>query len=371
VADALGFIFYEGVEPQQQLLDYLRDRQLLLVMDNYEHLSDGAGLVSDVLCSAPEVKVLATSRARLNVQGEQLFHLSGMEFPDWETPEDAARYSAVQLFLQSARRARAGFELTSDDLTYLTRICRLVGGMPLALVLAAAWAEMLTPEEIAAEIGRSMELLETEVQDTPSRQRSIRAVFDHTWCQLTDRERQVFQGLSVFRGGFTREAAQAVTGATLRDLMSLVNKSLLTRDSAGRYDAHELLRQYGSDRLDRAPTRGGAVRDRHCAYFVSALQRWDADRISDREYAALAEMDVDIENVRSAWNWAVERGQVERLDHGLDALLWYYIVRARYQEGEAASKNVANGLATIGSPIAQRVWGFWRSGVCVLRSWEA
>ena len=161
VTAVLGFTFYGGGEPQEQLLDYLQGKQLLLVMDNYEHLLDGVGLVSELLGKAPAVKVLATSRAGLNVQGEQLFHLAGMDFPDWETPQDAARYSAVQLFLQSARRARAGFELSSDDLTYLTRICRLVGGMPLALVLAAAWVELLTPAEIATELASSLELLET------------------------------------------------------------------------------------------------------------------------------------------------------------------------------------------------------------------
>ena len=214
VADALGFSFYEGGEPRQQLFDYLRRKNLLLVMDNYEHLLEGADLVSDVLRIAPEVKVLVTSRARLNLQGEQLFPLAGLEHPDWETPEDAALYSAVELFLLSARRVRPDFELRGEDLTYLTRICRLVGGMPLGVLLAAGWVDMLSPKRIAAEISRSLDFLETEERDVPARQRSMRAVFDHSRSLLAERDKEVLQGLSVFRGGFTSEAAAAVTGAS-------------------------------------------------------------------------------------------------------------------------------------------------------------
>ncbi len=113
--------------------------------------------------------------------------------------------------MQSARRARPGFELEADDVKYVARICRLVQGMPLGIRLAAAWVEMLAPEEIAAEIGQGLDFLETGLSDVPERQRSIRAVFDHSWDLLTEREREVFQQLSVFRGGFTRDAAQKIT----------------------------------------------------------------------------------------------------------------------------------------------------------------
>jgi predicted ATPase len=371
VAEALSFTFYEGGEPRQQLLDYLRRKRLLLVMDNYEHLltppqsppqgtvrpaqrsvdgrkqGGGADLVSEILQTASGVKVLATSRARLNVQGEQLFHLGGMDYPDWETPEDADRYSAVELFLQSARRARADFELRGDDLTYLTRICRLVGGMPLGILLAAAWVEMLTPAEIAAEIGRSLDFLESELRDVPARQRSMRAVFDHSWRLLAEREQEVFQGLSVFRGGFTREAAEAVTGASLRELMALVNKSLLHRTPVGRYEVHELLRQYAAEKLDQVPTTSGgvcAVRDRHCAYYAAALERWAADLEGLRQGAALAEMRADQENARAAWDWAVERGQVGRLDQAVEGLCHFYEWRGREREGETACRIAAEKL---------------------------
>jgi predicted ATPase/predicted Ser/Thr protein kinase len=353
VAEALGFSFYEGGEPRQQLLDYLRQKATLLLMDNFEHLLDGVSLATDVLQAAPDVKILSTSRARLNVQGEHLLHLGGMEFPDWETPEDAAQYSAVKLFMQSARRARPGFELKADDLKYISRICRLVGGIPLGILLAAAWAEMLSPEEIAAEIGQSLDFLETDLRDVPERQRSMRAVFDYSWNSLTEREQEVFQALSVFRGGFTRQAAQEVAGASLRELMALVNKSLLQRDPAGRYGIHELLRQYGAEQLD-ASGRAEPVRDAHCAYYAEFLQQREAHLLGRGQRQALAEIRAEIENVRAGWDWAVAQGKVEEIDRSLESLAEFYRIRGWFQEGEQTFARAAQRLAGEQTDIASR-----------------
>ncbi len=355
VAEALGFRFYEEGEPQQQLLDYLRQKRMLLILDNFEHLVEGAGLVTEILQTAPEVKILATSRARLNVGGEHLFPVVGMHFPDEETIEDATQYSAVKLFLSNVRRTQPSFEPTADELTEVVRICRLVEGMPLGILLAAAWAEMLTPLEIAAEISRGLDFLETDLRDVPERQRSMRAVFDHSWNLLTEREREVFQALSVFRGGFTRDAAQKVTGASLRELMALVHKSLLHRTARGRYDMHELLRVYAAEKLDGSSAAGDAARDRHSAYYVAALQRWEADLKGPRQQTALAEMDTEIENARAAWDWAVERGQVERLDQAMEGLCRFYSWRLRDSEGEAACRMAAKRLMGTASGTERRV----------------
>jgi predicted ATPase len=355
VAEALGFRFYEEGEPQQQLLDYLRQKRMLILLDNFEHLVEGAGLVTDILQTAPEVKVLVTSRARLNVQDEHLFPVAGMHFPDREGDGDIDRYSAVKLFIQSASRVRASFEPTADDMTDVVHICRLVKGMPLAILLAATWLEMLTPSEIVAEMQQSLDFLETDLRDVPERQRSMRAVFDHTWNLLTGREQELFAGLSVFRGGFTREATQEITGASLRDLMALVHKSLLYRTASGRYDVHDLIRQYAAEKLDESPAASQAARDRHSVYFTAALQRWWEDLKGPRQQAALAKMGAEIENGRAAWNWAVERGQVEQLDQAIDGLCLFYEWRGRFQEGEAACRIATEKLAATASGDALRV----------------
>ncbi|HLY26015.1 MAG TPA: protein kinase, partial [Aggregatilineales bacterium] len=180
IAEALNYpMQQDGRSLAQQILDYLSDRQALLILDNFEHVLDGVGIVSEILQAAPDMKIIATSRERLNLGGETVFVLGGMDFPAWETPEDALNYSAVKLFVQSARRARPGFELQAADLDYVARICRLVQGMPLGILLAAAWVGTLSLQEIADEITHSLDFLATEQRDMPERQRSLRAVFEY------------------------------------------------------------------------------------------------------------------------------------------------------------------------------------------------
>lgn len=366
IAEALGFTFYNDARgevvnpPRQQLLDYLSQKRLLLVIDNFEHLLDGAELVNAILTAARGVKVLATSRARLNLQSEGIFQLSGMQFPDWETPADAHQYGAVRLFLQSARRVVPGFELQSADLIYIARICRLVQGMPLAILLAAAWVELLSPAEIAAEIGRSGDFLQTDLRDVPERQRSIRRVFDYSWNLLSPAEQEVFSALSVLRGGFTRQAAQEVTGASLRDLAALVNKSLLHRTPAGRYEIHELLRQYAAEYLERDPARSEAIHAAHCRYYVGIMAQCCQDLRGACEHIALDVMRREFDNARLAWEWAAGHGLVHYLAQSVDALFafcWQYV---RPEPGEMIFKLASEKLA--GFVAQRREAGGWGAG---------
>ena len=310
IAGAVGLAFREAGDPRQQLLDHLRDKSLLLILDSFEHLLEGAGLLTDLLQAAPGLKMLATTRVRLNVQGEQLFQLAAMDLPDLDTAADAASYSAVKLFLQSARRVRPGFELDADSLRHITRICRLVGGMPLGILLAAAWVGMLSPAEIAEEVDRSLDFLETDLRDLPERQRSLRAVFDNSWKLLTEGEREVFRGLSVFRGGFTREAAQQVTGASLRELVGLVNKSLLSRAPAGRYEVHELLRQYAAERLLQSGAED-ETRGRHLDYYLSLAETARPQQVGTVQAHGLQRLASEHDNFRAALAWSLESGCAE------------------------------------------------------------
>jgi predicted ATPase len=334
VAQAINFSFdldtrvdaaSESQQQRSQLLDYLRQKSMLLILDNFEHLLDSADLVIDILKTAPDIKIVATSRERLNVQGEHLFSVAGIEFPaDYlfyaETAQDVARYSAVKLFLTSAHQVRPGFEPTDEDLMAMGQICRLVQGMPLAIQLAAPWVQMLTPAEIAAEIGRDLDVLETDLRDVPERQRSIRTVFDHSWNLLTERERVVFQALSVFCGGFTRQAAQAVTGATLRDLMALVNKSLLHRTPVGQYEvAHELLRQYAVEKLETSG-QADAARAAHSAYYAEFLHQRETDLSVHKQSKTLDEIDANLENVLAAWAWALQRKDYPTIRRAMEGL---------------------------------------------------
>jgi tetratricopeptide (TPR) repeat protein len=277
--------------------------------------------------------------------------IQGLAYPDWETdaeaPADAdlTAYDAVKLFLHSARRVRPHFELTDDDLAHVTRLCRLVDGMPLGIELAAAWVDMLSLADIAAETQRSLDFLETVWRDAPARHHSIRAVFDASWERIGEAEREVFPQLSVFRGGFTRQAAQEVAGAHLRALVALADKSLLQYEQGrDRYRIHELLRQYGADRLGTDPDREVAVRGRHCAYYCAWLEERGADLKGPRQQAALAEIEADIENAQAAWGWAVSQRWVAGIDQALDGLCGFLDLRHRYQDGETTSRMAAAEL---------------------------
>jgi DNA-binding SARP family transcriptional activator/predicted ATPase len=378
VAQCLGFHFYEAHEPRRQLLNFVRKKRLLLILDNFEHLLDGVDLVGDILGAAPGVKILVTSRARLKLQAEQLFPVAGMDFPETTTEsiDDLRSYAAAELFLQSARRIRPGLELTRDDVADAARICRLVEGLPLGILLAASWIRVLTPAEIAARLSgeggpalygsdRGLDVLETDWRDVPARQRSMRVVFDYSWNLLGEREQMVFAALSVFRGGFTLQAACQVSAGSLRQLMALVDQSLLQRAARGRYGIHELLRQYAQERLEsgtesqipcgttletQAANLRSHVRDQHSAYFCAALQQWAADLQCGRQQGALAEMEVEFANARTAWDWAVEQAQVARIAQALDGLCNFYTRYGRYEEGARECRTAVDRLSEAQPP---------------------
>ncbi len=337
----LGF-FKEGELPRRTLLDYIQSRNLLLVMDNYEHLlgGNGAQLVGEMLQTAPRLKILATSRVRLGLQAEHLYMVQGMRTPDltaaakWQVVHDdgltdlIAPYSALHLFVASARRVQPGFALNPTNLLDVVRICELVSGMPLAIELAAAWLSLLSPAEIWAEIRRSLDFLETEMADVPDRQRSMRAVFNYSWQFLNPAEQKVLPLLTLFQGGFSREAAQQVAGASLPVLMSLVHKSLVMRSEYGRFSIHELLRQYAAETLQADPEGWVAARNRHSTFYMRFLQREGRRMQGPDQRAAFDVVEQEIENVRAAWLWAMVQQQYETILPTLNYLLYYYLVRS-------------------------------------------
>jgi predicted ATPase/DNA-binding SARP family transcriptional activator len=351
IAEALRFSFHGPTDPKTQLLNYLRGKELLLVLDSFEHLLEGAPLLAQILAQAPEVRLLVTSRERLNLQAESLLEIEGLPFPaDEETP-GAEDYAAVKLFLQSARRVRREFAPSEEERPAVVRICRLVQGMPLGILLAAAWVDVLAAADIEAEIERGLDFLQTDFRDLPERQRSLRAVFDHSYRLLSERERDVLRRLSVFRGGFTREAAQGVANASLGAFKSLVDKSLLQWDADGRYGMHELLRQYAEERLRGVPAEADAVRDRHCAYYARFLQEREGRLLGREQRGALAEIAGEIENVRAGWNWAVARGKVEEMDRSVESLAEYYRIRALFVEGEETLGRAARKMASVNARV--------------------
>ncbi len=356
IAAAVGFSFAGSGDTRPaevQLLKHLRDKELLLILDNYEHLLEGAPLVTRILEAAPGVKVLATSRVRLNLQAEHVLVIGGMALPGTQTGRDLGGYSAVKLFLQSARQVRSGYEPAPEEFEQIAAICRRVRGMPLAILLAAGWMEVLGPGEIVAEIGRSLDFLEGGARDLPERQRSLRAVFEHSWQLLSPHEQEVLAALSVFRGSFSGQAAAEVAGATLRDLRSLADKSLLAPLPRSRYGVHELLRQYAAGRLEAAPERAQAVRSRHARHYADLLRGWEPYRMAGSDEEAPAEMDADIEDARAAWERLVAECDLDGIERALRPLALFYFSRGRFEEGKTACETAVAALSALlaGSPV--------------------
>ncbi len=202
VASVLKINFNEGIRQAdmlRQLIDYLRSRQILLVLDNFEHLVAGAAQLSELLREDPGVKLLVTSRERLNLPEEWTFELNGLSFPLEDHPIEPEEYSSVQLFIQQAQRVQSHFQPGEAEKLAITRICRMVAGMPLGIELAAAWVRVLSCQEIATELSANLDFLASTQRGLPERHRSLRAVFDHSWKLLNPAEQQAFRRLSVLR----------------------------------------------------------------------------------------------------------------------------------------------------------------------------
>jgi predicted ATPase len=357
ITEAMQVKLFSASDLKQQLLDYLREKApLLLILDNIEHLLSGADLVSDILAYAPDVKLLVTSRERLNLVEEWGLEVGGLAFPTSETETNIEQYSAVQLFMQGAQRLQVGFRLTEAQMPAAARICRLVEGMPLAIELASAWVRTLSCEDIANEIERSLDILETPARNMPARHRTMRAALEQSWKLLTDDERDVFMRLSVFWGGFRKDATQRVAGATLQTLSSLVDKSLLRLNAQGRYELHELLRQYGEEQLVNAGQAKNA-RDVHGVFYAEFLQQHEADLKGHRQIAGLDEIEADFDNIRAAWSWLLDSRKHEVINQAVESLYLFCEMRGRIYEGDNLFQHARASLAPDLGNEPSRAWG--------------
>ncbi len=344
IADSLQFSFRSGLDAKVQLLSYLRDKDMLLVLDNFEHLLEGAALLTEILQNAPGIKLLVTSRERSNLQWEWLLEIEGLRFPFDDTTEAIEDYSAIQLFLQSAARVRQGFSLSEEEKPFIIRTCRFLQGMPLGIELAAAWTQVLSCREIAHEIEDNLGFLTTPLRDVPERHRSLCAVFDYSWGFLAQEERAAFKRLSVFRGGFRREAAERVASTSLPVLSALVRKSFLRTNPNGRYEMLEVLRQYADEKLQEAPEEREKTRALHCTFYADLLHRQAKHLVGEGEKEALEEIAEEIENVRASWQWAVTHGKWREINLALFSFCTFYDVRSWLPEVEEALDNAAQSL---------------------------
>lgn len=335
---------------RSQITGYLQTQNLLLILDNFELLIDpGSELVADLLSQAPRVSVLITSRERLNLQWEQLYPLDGLMS---QGASRAGGSDAADLFLGCVERANPSYQLTAVDQESINKICQMVAGFPLALELAASWTTVLSVPEIAAEISSGMDLLETARADMPERHRSLRAVCAYSVGALEQTDADVFHRLSIFRGGFSRQAAQEIAGADLMALSRLLDKSLVRLSGRNRYDLHQILRQYGVEKLLEDADEYRRVSQAHAEYYNRALIKIAPDMGSFDHMALLKDVGDDFENVRQMWHWILSEEQIDLIEKAADGMMLYFHMSGRFQEGitefELALQNVpADSLTQI------------------------
>ncbi|UCC63874.1 MAG: hypothetical protein JSV36_02100 [Anaerolineae bacterium] len=353
IADALQMSFYvspgsslSSEAAQAQLLRYLADKEALLVLDNLDQLIGFASLIADLLAVAPGVKLIVTSRERLNLPGEWVLEVAGLPFPGSDD-EGIPQYAAVQLFVEGARRTGA-FTAAASDWPAIARICQLLGGMPLGIEMASAWTKVLSCQEIAAELERDLLALIATWRTVPERHRTLRTVVDHSWCLLSDEERDVFCRLSVFRGGFPREAAAEVAGALLPLLGVLIDKSLLHRTSERRFEIHPALRQYAVEKLAADPDAYAEARSCHAHYYSEWLGLMNEKLKGGEQLAALAALRAETRNLHDAWRCLIEQRDLERLHRVLPAMILFHEMGGRPTGAQEVIQLLLGMLRTLG-----------------------
>jgi len=345
-----------GVELTQTVHDYLSTRRMLILLDNFEHLKNCALAVRDLLTAAPRVKFLVTSREKIGLQTETLYPLKGFKIPSTTELNLLAENEAIKLFLQKAQQMRQDFTLEEGNAVSVIHICRLVGGSPLGILLAAAWIEHFSPAEIAGQITTNLDFLSRHAKDSDPRHSSMRAVFDSAYHQLSEPQKSVLRKLAPFQGGFDLSAALAVSGADLPMLISLVDRSLLARNpETGRYELHALLHQYARKALEAA----GELEEtfgKHAAYYVGFLCDREKKLISRSQSNALDEIQNELGNLRQAYLWIVSKRDLDSLQSALPVFYGFCDMRSRLYEGEAVFRHAAGVLEPQPGERAHPAW---------------
>lgn len=357
VAQALNHSLSGSASAKTQLINFLKSRHLLLILDNFEHILDGADLVYELLEETTAVSVLCSSRIPLGFMAEYLVPVQQLPLPllpqkQPDQPEsptlDLSRFAGIQLFSDRARRMTGWFNLDESNQEQVAALCHLVAGNPLGIELAAASLQQYTLPETIAAIQRSLDTVAARFRDIPKRHRSMRAVFENSWTLLSPDEQRLLAQLSHFRGGFLPAAAAAITGAGPSTLVALQNHSLLTV-ADGRYAMHELLRQFAAEKrqtlraLEQDPE--GFVSQKHSRYFLNFLAERESALAGEAPQIPAAEITADLNNIRQGWNVATENHDVAHLLRGLNAFADYLHLRGRYREAERVLGETARRLA--------------------------
>lgn len=361
--------------PEQQLIAHMREREQLVVLDNFEQLVEQAGLLARLVRAAPRITLLVTSREPLHLEAERVLRVDGLAAPpqaalhstgqqqEFEQSYALADYPATRLFLEAAQRARHDFSPDSAEQQAIIHICRLVEGMPLGIHLAAAQISHRPPSVIAAAIEQDLDTLVSPMRDTEMRHRSLRAVFDQSWQLLSPAEQHTLAYCALFRGGFDTTAALVICGGQAAPekqpaqrcpiLESLVDKSLVRHTESGRFDLHDLIRRFAAEDLERSGSIA-AARARHSAFYLGLVASHADDFNGPDVRRAVTMLTADIDNIRAAWQCAIEYNDLQQLEAAARTLSDFYSLSGLYAEGAAAFGAAAERARSTASAEAAR-----------------
>ena len=346
VAETLG-VKETGEQPlDESLKDYLSERRLLLVLDNFEQVLGAAPAVTELLAAAPGLKVLATSRAPLGLYGEHEFPVPPLTLPDLKRPpplERLTQYEAVGLFVERARAVKPDFSITNESAPAVAEICVRLDGLPLAIELAAARIKMLPPKAMLQRLGSRLKLLTGGARDLPERQRTLRATIEWSYALLDEGEQLLFARLAVFSGGRTLEAIEAICDAegdlpvdAFEGVSSLLDKSLLRQEEGPngepRFVMLETIHEYAREKLEES-AEAEEIKRAHAEYFLTLAEEAYPELKGANQLEWLESLEAEHDNMRAALSWALERKEVEVALRLGGALWWFWSVRGYHSEG--------------------------------------
>ena len=333
LAEALHLPLNDPHDKAAQLIHYLSSKCMFLLLDNFEHLLDSTPFILNLLENAPGLRIIITSRERLKLRMEIPFEVRGLSYPDNPHVPDFDGHSGIQLFIQNAQRVFPSFVLRPEDKASIIQICHQVDGLPLGIELASTWVRALTCQEIAAAIQRNIEFPLSTSQDVPPRHRSLRAAFEHSWNLLSEEDRRILARLSIFNNGFFPQAAEHIANASPVLLASYVDKSMLTRQSNGRYVMLEVLRVYALEHIQSNALEYENLLDRYCAYYLHLLSNSFNAFAGENAAAEIRKLWLDANNIRFAVNLAMDHHHWSLLLDSLDPLMAVFEMQGRFREG--------------------------------------
>ncbi len=344
--------------PRTALLHFLANKEMLLVLDNFEHLIDQADLITELLAACPDIKFLVTSREPFNTSAEWRIILRGLTLPppEEEDPRRLGDYASVSLFLRSAAQVRASFALTAENARSINQLCHLIDGLPLALQLSATWLRAMPLSDILAALEQGLDLLATDMRDIPQRQRSMRAIFESTWNLLSGEEKTVMETLSICRDGFNQEAAKAIAGADPLLLSQIIDHALLSHQGQSRYLMHPLTRQYAGEMLS-AKGDAAAAAEKHGRFYLSWLAGMEDKLFGPTPHLVSNTLKEELGNLNQAWDWALENKQTALVSDTLTALVTFYDLMGMLPEGEHLLDQALQAFNQAGDPDQQRLLG--------------